>query len=533
MLLKGNGDDRGKPANPEKIPEGACGRAQKHDCAAFASRRGGIGRRTGKHGGRLSHDNKAMHHEPDFLHNLRTELSNGRLWFDRAIVLLYAIAAGLCVVAFTQLGDWAFGFFEHLSGKSRWAVLLWTPALTAAIVWVTRRHFPGAGGSGIPQVMATLDPALPPQALSRFVSLRLTLAKIALSTAGLAAGLSIGREGPSVQVAAGVMQHARRWLRPGSGMSQHALLVAGGAAGIAAAFNAPLAGVVFAIEELSRKLESRNSGLIIAAIVLAGLMGVSIFGNVTYFGVIRVPPLGWSALLPGLLVALACGVLGGVFSRLMAASLMGSPDRFSQWRSRYPVRFAAAGGLAIAVIGLASGGTTFGAGSHAVTQMLAGQSDVPSLYVLLKFAATWLTAWCGVPGGIFAPSLSIGAGVGNNVASLMAPDISAALIAMGMAAFLAAVTQAPLTAFIIVMEMIDGRAMVLSLMMAAMLASLLSRMISRPLYASLADHMVAGQLLAQAPVAKPATAPASPVTEPETASKAADAERPAPPPPSP
>ncbi|MEC5213049.1 H+/Cl- antiporter ClcA [Polaromonas sp. CG_9.5] len=432
-------------------------------------------------------------HEPDFLHNLRSELSNGRLWFDRAVVLVYAIAAGLSVVGFTLLADWGFGLFERLHGLNRWAILLWTPALTAAIVWATRRHFPGAAGSGIPQVMAALDPALPPGAQGRFVSLRLTLAKIVLSTAGLMAGLSIGREGPSVQVAAGVMQHARRWLRPSSGMSHHALLVAGGAAGIAAAFNAPLAGVVFAIEELSRKLESRNSGLIITAIVLAGLMGVSTFGNITYFGVIKVPVLGWNALLPGLLVALVCGGLGGVFARLLAISLTGSsPDRFSQWRRLHPVRFAAGGGLAIAVIGLVSDGSTFGAGSHAVAQMLAGQAEVPSLYVLLKFIATWLAAWCGVPGGIFAPALSIGAGVGSNIALLTSPDISAALIAIGMAAFLAAVTQAPLTAFIIVMEMVDGRAMVLSLMMAAMLASLLSRMISRPLYATLAEHMIAG-----------------------------------------
>ena len=249
-------------------------------------------------------------HEPHFLDNLRSELSNGRLWFDRAVVLVYAIAAGLSVVGFTLLADWGFGLFEHIYSFNSLAILLWTPALTAAIVWATRRHFPGAGGSGIPQVMAALDPALPPGAQGRFVSLRLTLAKIGRSTAGLMAGLSIGREGPSVQVAAGVMQHARRWLRPGSGMSNHALRVAGGAAGIAAAFNAPLGGVVFAIEQLSRKLESRNSGPIITAIVLAGLMGVSTFGNVTYFGVIKVPILGWNALFPGLMVALACGGLG-------------------------------------------------------------------------------------------------------------------------------------------------------------------------------------------------------------------------------
>ncbi len=432
-----------------------------------------------------------MRHEPDFLHNLRSELSNGRLWFDRAVVLVYAIAAGLLVVLFTLLSDQAFALFERGYAFSPWLVLVWTPLATGAIVWVTRTYFPGSAGSGIPQVIAALDSATPPDMRGNFVSLRLSLAKIGLAASGLLAGLSIGREGPSVQVAAGVMLHARRWLRPDSGMSTHALLVAGGAAGIAAAFNAPLAGVVFAIEELSRKLESRNSGLIITAIVLAGLMGVSVFGNITYFGVIKVPALGWAAVLPGLLVSVLCGVLGGLFSRLLAASLMGSPERFNEWRRLHPVRFAAVGGLAIAVIGLASNGTTFGAGSDAVKQMLAGQTELPSLYVLLKFMATWLAAWCGVPGGIFAPALSIGAGVGHDVALLTNPSISAALIAMGMAAFLAAVTQAPLTAFIIVMEMVDGRAMVLSLMMAAMLASLISRMLSRPLYETLSDHMIA------------------------------------------
>ncbi len=442
-------------------------------------------------------------HEPDFLGNVRTELSTLRPWLDRSIVLAYAVAAGLAVVGFTLLSEWLFGRFLALQSISPWAALVWTPAVTAGVVWATRRWFAGAAGSGIPQVMAALDPVLPEREAGRFVSLRLTLGKIGLSSAGLLAGLSLGREGPSVQVAAGVMQHAQRWLRPGSGIDRRALLVAGGAAGIAAAFNAPLAGVVFAIEELSRKLESRSSGLIIAAIVLAGLMGVSAFGNITYFGRIAVPRLDWSALLPGLGVALACGLLGGLFSRLMIASLTGAPGRVSLWRTRWPVRFAAGAGLAVAVIGLVSDGETFGAGSETVKHMLAGQAEVPPLYVLLKFMATWLTAWSGVPGGIFAPSLSIGAGVGHNIAQLAGGDIGPALIAMGMAAFLAAVTQAPLTAFIIVMEMVDGHAMVLSLMSAAMLASLVSRMVSRSLYATLAEYMVSSVVGPAAPAPRP------------------------------
>ena len=448
-----------------------------------------------------------MHQEPDFLHNLHQELRDGRRWLDRSIVLAYAIAAGLCVVAFTLMADAAFQGFERIyQWQGGWAVLLWMPAVTAMTVWLTRRWAPGAAGSGIPQVMAALDPALDTSLRKRFVSLSLSLSKMFLATAGFAAGLSIGREGPSVQVAAGVMHHARRWLGPQSGISDHALLVAGGAAGIAAAFNAPLAGVVFAIEELSRKLESRSSGLIIAAIVLAGLMGVSVFGNLSYFGRIQVPRLSWNALLPGLCVTLTCGVLGGLFAKLLAASLTNAPERMNRLRARFPIRFAAAGALAVAVIGLVTGGATFGAGSEAVKHMLAGEADAPAFYVTLKLIATWLSAWVGVPGGIFAPSLSIGAGVGHNVAALMGGDIAPALIAMGMAAFLAAVTQAPLTAFIIVMEMVDGHAMVLSLMASAMLSSLVSRMLARPLYETLAQYMLTALPV---PVPVPVSVPVS------------------------
>jgi H+/Cl- antiporter ClcA len=120
-----------------------------------------------------------MNHEPDFLENLRAELSSGRVWVDRAIVLGYAVAAGPFVVGFTMASERAFGLFQQLYGKYPWAVLIWTPALTAAIVWSTRRWFPGASGSGIPQIKAPLNPELPAQQRGLFASLRLTFAKIA------------------------------------------------------------------------------------------------------------------------------------------------------------------------------------------------------------------------------------------------------------------------------------------------------------------------------------------------------------------
>ncbi len=421
----------------------------------------------------------------------RREVSDWRLWLSRALVMAVAAAAGLTVVGFTWLSELALEAFFDLHTHWWWAPLFWTPLCTAIIVWLTRRLAPGAAGSGIPQVMAALDSSVDASSRGLFVSLKLSLAKIALTAWGLLAGLSLGREGPSVQIAAGVMHSAKRWLPKRSAVTEHGLLVAGGAAGIAAAFNTPLGGVMFAIEELSRKPEQRSSGLLISGFVLAGLVAVSVYGNGTYFGVIHVPTVGIDLLWPGLLAALASGVAGGLFARLLIASLSGqSTDRFSRWRLKRPLLFAAACGLAVAVIGVVTQGATFGSGYAYTRSMLEGQENTPAIYVLFKFVATWLTAWSGVPAGIFAPSLAIGAALGNDIAQLTGYPHAATLIALGMAGFLAAATQAPLTSFIIVMEMVSGHAMVLSLMATALVASGVSRVLSRPLYASLAQFQL-------------------------------------------
>jgi len=423
---------------------------------------------------------------------LRRELADWRLWAARILVVASAVVAGLTIVMFTWLAETASEQFDALRAWSPWAPLLATPLCAAAVVWCTRRFAPGAAGSGIPQVMATFDRRVGDAERGLFVSLRLSVAKILLTSAGLLGGLSLGREGPSVQIAAGIMVQARRLMpvaaggRPAVGL--HGLLVAGGAAGIAAAFNTPLGGVMFAIEELARAPEQRSSGLIVAAIVLAGLVAVSAHGNGAYFGVIHAPAIGFALLWPGLLLAVLAGLAGGIFSRLLISSLSGTgTDRFSRFRARRPVLFAAGCGLAVAVIGVVTAGAAFGSGYGATRAMVEGSQTMPPAYALFKFLATWLTTWAGVPAGIFAPSLAIGAALGNDIALLLYGTQVPALIALGMVGFLAAATQAPLTSFIIVMEMVDGHAMVLSLMACALVSFVVARAISPPLYPALAQ----------------------------------------------
>jgi len=416
----------------------------------------------------------------------RRHFADPRRWYARVVLIAFAAAAGLAVVLLNRLGDWALGIFFHVSAVTWWLPLIWMPIVTLISLALTRRLVPGAAGSGIPQVMSAMNAHLDDEERSGFVSLRMSVAKLMLTSLGLLAGLSLGREGPSVQVAAGIMHSARRVLGNAALADRTGLLVAGGAAGIAAAFNAPLAGVMFAIEELSRTPEQRRSGLIISAIVFSGLLAVALQGDASYFGVIHAREIGMSLLLPATVVTVAAGLAGGLFSRLVVISA-GQVGRSSvlNWRGQHPYLFTVACALVIAVIGVVSHGATFGSGYQLTRGLLEGRVSGDGSTTFFKFLATWLTTLCMVPGGLFAPALGIGASLGNDVGQLFGIPIAAPLIALGMTGFLAATTQAPMTSFIVVMEMVDGHNMVFSLMACALAASILSKLLSPPLYVAL------------------------------------------------
>lgn len=459
--------------------------------------------------------------ELDVWQALREEFVAHAAWMDRAVVLSFAVLTGLAVVGFTLLAEAASHAHAWLrddavpGGWGAGLMLLWTPLLTVAVLAWTRRFVPAALGSGIPQVVRAVDDELTPGQRRWLVSPRVAPHKIGLVSGGLLAGLSIGREGPTVQVGAGLMVGARRFLSRRSGIDDHDLMVAGAAAGIAAAFNTPLGGIVFGLEQLTRRRGLGHSTLVIAVIVLAGLVAVSVFGNNSYFGRLRVQSLGWELLAPGLAVALVSGLLGGLFARLIVASSAGLPDRFSRWRREHPLRFAAGCAFAVALIGLVSQGQTAGAGYAPTRALLEGQplwgAEWPGLYTTLKFCATWLSAWTGVPAGVFAPSLAVGAGIGHDVATLaeLGREAAIPLIALGMVGFLAATTQAPITAFIIVMEMVSGHAMVLSLMACSMVAAGVSRLVARPMYGQLALLLPLPPPEPPAPAAADPSAPAA------------------------
>ena len=198
--------------------------------------------------------------------------------------------------------------------------------------FVTRRWFPAAAGSGIPQVIAARKS---PDERHRLCLLGfpVMIAKIVMTTLALVIGASVGREGPTVQVGASVMFAVAGM----AGIGRHnSLVLAGSGAGIAAAFNAPLAGIVFAIEELAKAFTGRINEIIIGSVVIGGAVSWSISGNYPYFGEMSAHlgrSLDWLAV-P--VCAVLGGVLGGLFSRTMVA-IMRRPPRFIAILRRRPM----------------------------------------------------------------------------------------------------------------------------------------------------------------------------------------------------
>ena len=403
-----------------------------------------------------------------------------RLWRRRIVFWLGAIAVGVVGVGFARASEQAQGVFGLALKVSPLLPLVLTPLGFAACAAASARFFPNAQGSGIPQVIAARHLHSAEARLS-LLSMRLAAGKILLTLIGLACGAAIGREGPTVQVGAALMLFAARTGRMGQ---ERGVLLAGGAAGVAAAFNTPLAGIVFAIEELSRSFEQRTSGLVLTTVIVAGLAALSLSGDYTYFGQTAATlgsPIAW-------LIVPLCGVVGGLLGGGFSRAVIDLSRRVRQLvrgRPGYLAGFAAACGLVLALLGIATGGLVYGTGYTEARAILEGGS-LPWAYAPLKLIAVLLSTLSGIPGGIFAPALSVGAGLGNILAQLMPNQPAGAVVLLAMVGYFAGVVQAPITAAVIVFEMTAGRAMTIPILATALIAHGTSKLICpHPLYHTL------------------------------------------------
>lgn len=410
-----------------------------------------------------------------------------------------AVLLGLVAIGFAKAGEIAQGSFNRFFAGHPLTAALLTPLVFVVVVGTTRRWFAEARGSGIPQVMAAEHN--PEQgAAGPLLSLSTAAAKFVGTIAMLFGGASVGREGPTVQISAALMVAVHRWLKVPVNAG---VIIAGGAAGVAAAFNTPLAGVAFAIEELAAAFEQKVAVMVMATVMIAGLVSLGIAGDYVYFGAMT----STLALREMIVLAPVSGVIGGLAGGLFARMLIGmsnSPHGLFVAARRRPLIAAFVCGAVVALTGFASGGASWGTGYEVTRSLLAGQ-QTSLAFGPEKFVAALATALSGAPGGIFAPSLSVGAGLGQLVAYAVPSAPSGAVVLLGVAAYFTGVVRAPLTGVIIVMEMTAERSMIVPLFIAALLADWVSSQVCPgKLYHALSQNF--------RPAAAPQSAAAAEVT---------------------
>jgi H+/Cl- antiporter ClcA len=419
------------------------------------------------------------------------------VWRYMAVFLAGAVCVGLAAASFTELSRLAHAALYRWLALSPYLPLLVTPLCFALLLWFTRKFFLSAQGGGISQTIAALERG-DPGFRGGLLPASVIGSKMALTALGQACGAPLGREGPMIHIGASIMYAFGRFVPAGlltKAQIDYGLILAGGGAGVAAAFHAPLAGIMFAIEELAC-FRARARTVAVAALVVVAASAVAAFiaPGEAFFGHADAKmalAAHWREILAS---GIVCGLAGGVFSRFLVSPGKLLPRRLDAFRLASPIGFAALCGLAVALLGLLSDNATYGNGSREAQLLMQDAGALSGWYAPLKFAAAWIAFLSGVPGGIFAPSLAIGAGIGADIALWMPAAAPDAVVLLCIAGFFAGVTQAPLTACLVVMEMNGDYGMALPLIATTIVASACSRpLCRRPLYHALAERLLAAE----------------------------------------
>ena len=323
-----------------------------------------------------------------------------------ALTLLIGCLVGLAVVAFIVLTE-RLGMRLYPVGSAPWRRFLIPVAGSLGMGYLLFRYFPNARGSGVPQTKAALF------ARGGFISLRTVLGKFGCTALTLASGIPLGREGPSVQVGAGIASVLGRLvgLRP---EKVKALLPVGASAAIAAAFNTPMAAVVFSLEEVMGDLNAPVLGSVVLASAASWVMVRMILGNSPLFHVPQYELV--HSLEFGIYAVL--GIAGGFLSSAFTALLLGMRKRFLLSQKRTWWWHPVTGGLTVGLMGLMVP-QVLGVGYSYVGDALNGNMAIKlmALLVVLKLFAVTVSYASGNAGGIFGPSLFLGAMLGGAVGS--------------------------------------------------------------------------------------------------------------------
>jgi CIC family chloride channel protein len=387
--------------------------------------------------------------------------------------LLVGLLAGLVAVGFqfvlakaNHLRDWIIAFSQNAGWWGFLLPMAFGAAGVSFALIVVQRFEPDAAGSGVPHLKAVLHH------LRGFRWRRILPVKFFGGVSAIGAGLALGREGPTIQMGGAIGQMVSGWFKSTPRETQ-TLVAAGAGAGLSAAFNAPLAGLVFVLEEVQRDFAPAVFTVTLIASVTADITARYLLGHLPIFtvGEIPIPPL--SSLPISLFLGVAAAMVGVLFNRMLVrtADLYQKVAHWPRW-----VLGSLVGG-AIGLVGYFVPGALAG-GHDLVEATLAGQLGLMLLlsFFALRFVLTMASYGTGAAGGIFAPMLVLGAALGSFVGQIshtILPEIVThpqTFAVVGMAALFTAIVRAPLTGIVLMVEMTGEYGLVLPLLVASLTA---------------------------------------------------------------
>ncbi len=381
-----------------------------------------------------------------------------------------ALIMGFVAVGYSTAFSSAIRFADWVRQENPYWLLLMTPASFAVSCWIVNRFARDAGGSGIPKVNLALklDEKKDAAQIENLVGFRVGVVVVISSLLGVLGGGSLGREGPVVHIAACLFYcvgHLFQKIRP---YEEHrSWLIAGGAAGISAAFNAPLAGVVFVLEELSQKHFHQFKSVVITAAIIGGVVSQWLSGRYLYFGHAQVGEVPLSSLPWAIALGMICGSVAFPFHRMLR------PESKLAFRKVFGngIIFAIFAGLGVACLSIWVSPYTIGGGTKLIEDLLySSEFHADWKIIVARFLGPILSHLSGSAGGFLAPALGLGGALGSQFAFLTGYSNAHLLIMVGMAAFLSGIIRAPFTAWVIVMEMTSSHQAIFPLMLSSLVA---------------------------------------------------------------
>ncbi len=390
-----------------------------------------------------------------------------------------AVLVGLAAVFYSYVFSGSIHLAQSVYDLDPNYLYVLSPICFFFAAWIVERYAPSAAGTGIPRVNEALklDPKTQLPEIETHLNLRVALVVALSSILCVLGGGGLGREGPVVHIAACMFFVVGRLFKKVWPYTEHrSWILAGGAAGISAAFNAPLAGVVFVLEELAQTHFHKFKTVVISGAIISGVVSQWISGRYLYFGVVQIPEVPSHSLLLAIAIGVICGLMAFPFQKLIDFNWR---EKLGPLGSRYI--FPCVVGLLVATLAKYCSSGTIGGGIAVIENLLNGDA-IPADWKLVfgRYMVTIVSHLSGCAGGFLAPSLAMGATVGSKLSQLLSYPHHNLLVLIGMSAFLSAIIRAPFTAWVIVMEMTNQHYAIFPLMTASIVANAVIRKLLKP-----------------------------------------------------